>query len=87
MHPLFWDPELSRMHLHHQIQIPNKFPVNILVTSKLHLLLFFQLITLYKMNLQAGSQLEDIQKVCYITYGFPYVAALGKVQIQLSMPM
>ena len=26
MHPLFWDPELSRMHLHPQIQIPNAFP-------------------------------------------------------------
>ena len=26
MHPLFWDPELSRMHLHPQIQIPNTFP-------------------------------------------------------------
>ena len=28
LHPLFWDPELSRMHLHPQIQIPNAFPVN-----------------------------------------------------------
>ena len=27
VHPLFWDPELSRMHLHPQIQIPNAFPV------------------------------------------------------------
>ena len=26
MHPLFWDPELYRMHLHPQIQIPNAFP-------------------------------------------------------------
>ena len=26
MHPLFWDPELSRMHLHPQIQISNAFP-------------------------------------------------------------
>ena len=26
VHPLFWDPELSRMHLHPQIQIPNAFP-------------------------------------------------------------
>ena len=25
MHPLFWDPELSRMHLHPQIQNPNAF--------------------------------------------------------------
>ena len=23
VHPLFWDPELSRMHLHPQIQVPN----------------------------------------------------------------
>ena len=27
LHPLFWDPELSRRHLHPQIQIPNAFPV------------------------------------------------------------
>ena len=27
VHLLFWDPELSRMHLHPQIQIPNAFPV------------------------------------------------------------
>ena len=27
VHPLFWDPELSSMHLHLQIQIPNAFPV------------------------------------------------------------
>ena len=26
VHLLFWDPELSRMHLHPQIQIPNAFP-------------------------------------------------------------
>ena len=26
MHPLFWDQELSRMHLHPEIQIPNAFP-------------------------------------------------------------
>ena len=25
MHPLFWDPEISRMHLHPQIQNPNAF--------------------------------------------------------------
>ena len=24
----FWDPELSRMHLHPQVQIPNAFPEN-----------------------------------------------------------
>ena len=26
VHLLLWDPELSRMHLHPQIQIPNAFP-------------------------------------------------------------
>ena len=26
VHPLFWDPELSRVHMHPQIQIPNAFP-------------------------------------------------------------
>ena len=25
VHPLYWDPELFRMHLHPQIQIPNAF--------------------------------------------------------------
>ena len=31
------------------------------------------------MNLQAVSQLGDMQKLCYITYGFPYVAVLAKL--------
>ena len=31
VHPLFWDPELSRMHLHPQIQIPNAFPAFVII--------------------------------------------------------
>ena len=41
MHPLFWDPELSRIHLHPQIQICNEFPVLYNIKLKYMFLILF----------------------------------------------
>ena len=43
MHLLFWDPELSRMHLHPLIRIPNAIPVSTLFLGRSFYIKDFQI--------------------------------------------
>ena len=74
MHPLFWDPELSKMHLHPQIQISNAFPAlicdNLRVCDllySLHQISFcrtYSSLWISNLSLQVITAYFDIWKFC-----------------------
>ena len=71
LHPLFWDPELSRMHL--QIQIPNAFPVVTVITRSKD-------VALPKNNL--GWSGLYVLRLTFLAKGVPGIASTSYLSVK-----